>query len=315
MGSLGIRALTGFVFALGIATLLACAGGRGSEGPTEPQIIDTHTHFWDPGRPIPPGRPKPVPFSNGRTVLPNEYVTAARKAGISGTVVVEASGWVEDNEWVLGEARKNPIIIGVIGNLNEVLGTPRFAEVLDKLSADPIFRGIRLSKAEDLARPEWQENLGFLARKGLTADLNAGGIAALETVAAHASRFPTLKIVLDHAAYIDFGKPPTSEWIRAFEHAAAAPNVYCKVSRFQEQAGAKPAPSDPGHYRATLDVLWRVFGEDRLLFGSNWPLSESAGSLRDAVAIMKAYFDQKGAEAPRKFFSGNAKSVYGWVER
>ena len=279
------------------------------------EVIDTHTHFWDAGRPAPPGRPKAVPFSNGRTVLPEEYAAAAARAGITGTVVVEASGWVEDNVWLLEQARRNPVIVGVVGNLSEVMGTPRFAETLARLSADPLFRGVRLQKAEDLARPDWQEDLKALAAKGLAVDLNAGGVAALDVVAANAGRFPTLKIVLDHAAYIDFCKPPPEDWIRAFERAAAAPNVSCKVSRFQEQAGRKPAPASIEPYRAVLDLLWRVFGEDRLIFGSNWPLSESAGPLPDAVAVMKPYFDAKGASAARKFFSGNAKTVYGWVAR
>jgi L-fuconolactonase len=155
----------------------------------------------------------------------------------------------------------------------------------------------------------------LLAARGLAVDLNAGGVAALDAVAAHAGRFPALKIVLDHSAYIDFGKPPGADWIRAFERAASAPNVYCKVSRFQEQAGPKPAPTAVDSYRPVLDLLWRVFGEDRLIFGSNWPLSESAGSLPDAVALMKAYFESKGAAASLKFFAGNAKTVYGWSPR
>lgn len=286
--------------------LMACSGS---------EIIDTHTHFWDVERPVPPGRRKPVPFSNGRSVLPPEYELAAAKAGITGTVVVEASPWLEDNEWVLDQARRSSVIVGLIGNLNEVLGTPRFNEALARLSADPLFLGIRLGRAEDLGRPEWQEQLRTLEARGLTVDLNAGGIAALEAAAAGAARFPNLRIVLDHSAYVDFGKAPAADWVRAFERAAAVPNLYCKVSRFQEQAGATPAPATVDPYRPVLDVLWRTFGEDRLLFGSNWPLSEKAGSLTDAVAIMKAYFAEKGDSASKKFFFQNAKTVYRWRDR
>jgi L-fuconolactonase len=295
---------------LRIRILLLLLGLGACAGPDA--VLDTHTHFWDVARPAPPGRSKPVSFSNGRSVLPAEYVAAAACAGITGTVVVEASPWVEDNEWVLDQAHRNPVIVGVVGNLSEVLGTPRFDAVFATLSADPLFRGIRLGRAEDLLRPEWREHLEALAAKGLAVDLNAGGVAALEAAAAGAARFPTLKIVLDHAAYLDFGKPPAAEWVRAFERAAAAPNLYCKVSRFQEQAGVKPAPSTVQAYRPVLDLLWRTFGEDRLIFGSNWPLSESAGSLADAVSIMKAYFSEKGTAATRKFFALNASSVYFW---
>lgn len=291
-----------------LALLLAgCAGDL--------QIIDTHTHFWDPSRPIPPGRGKAVPFSNGKTVLPEDYARAAKAAGISGTVVVEASGWVEDNEWVLALARRDPVIVGVIGNLNEVLGTPRFAGVFAALSSDPLFRGIRLGRAEDLARPDWKEHLEAFAERGLAVDLNAAGAKAVATAAENAKLFPRLNIVLDHAGYVDFGRPPGEDWVRAFRMAASRPNVYCKVSRFQEQAGARPAPRDVEPYRTVLDLLWSTFGEDRLIFGSNWPLSESAGSLADAVDLLKAYLRDKGPEAVDKVFFRNSRAVYGWRER
>lgn len=287
--------------------LAGCAG--------DPAVIDAHTHFWDPARPVPPGRGKAVPFSNGKTVLPDDYARAAKAAGVSGTVVVEASGWVEDNAWVLELARRDPIIVGVIGNLNEVLGTPRFPGVFASLAADPLFRGIRLSRAEDLARPDWKEHLEALAEKGLAVDLNAAGAKAVATAAEYARLFPRLKIVLDHAGYVDFGRAPGEDWVLAFKKAAAEPNLYCKVSRFQEQAGARPAPREVGHYREVLDLLWATFGEDRLIFGSNWPLSESAGSLTEAVDLLKAYLRDKGPQAVDKVFAHNSRAVYGWRKR
>src|SRR6185295_16167563 len=91
----------GKIAIIGLALGWGCTATHPGQGDAPYRVIDTHTHFWDLGRPIPPGRPTAVPFSNGRTVLPDEYVKSAKVAGISGTVVVEASGWVEDNEWVL----------------------------------------------------------------------------------------------------------------------------------------------------------------------------------------------------------------------
>lgn len=294
---------------------LSCAAPEPREGPGIQTIIDTHTHFWDPTRAVPPGRTKAVPFSNGKAVLPGDYIGPAKSAGVTGTVVVEASGWLEDNEWVLEVARSNPIILGVVGNLNEVLGTPRFDAAFAKLCENPLFRGIRLARAEDLARPEWQSHLQALADKGLTVDLNAHGPAALRAAAANAALFPNLKIVLDHAAYIDFKGDPRPEWATAIQAASRAPNVYCKVSRFQEQAGARPAPVDLGPYRPVMNLLWDAFGEDRLLFGSNWPLSDSAGSLSDAVGIAREFVRSKGGRAEEKFFHHNAARVYGLKAR
>lgn len=295
--------------------LASCVASEARREIDADSIIDTHTHFWNPERAIPPGRTKAVPFSNGKVVLPDDYLTPAKSAGVTGTVVVEASSWLEDNEWVLELARSQPVILGVIGNLNEVLGTPRFDAAFAKLSQNPLFRGIRLARAEDLARPEWRSHLQALSDRGLTVDLNANGPAALRAAATGALLFPKLKIVLDHAAYIEFKGAPRPEWAEAIRAAAAVPNLYCKVSRFQEQAGIKPAPIDVEPYRSVLDLLWNEFGEDRVFFGSNWPLSESAGSLTDAVRIARAYVGSKGREALDKFFHRNAVHVYGLKAR
>ena len=65
------------------------------------QVIDTHTHFYDPSR------TQGVPWPNKdddflyRTVLPNEYKAMTMPLGVRGTVVVEASKWFEDNLWIL----------------------------------------------------------------------------------------------------------------------------------------------------------------------------------------------------------------------
>jgi len=295
------------------------SAGRG-DGAALPAglIIDTHTHYWDTMRAPPPGRTMAVPFSNGKTVLPDDYKKVAAVAGISGAMLIEASGWVEDNEWALELAGKNPILVGVIGNLGEVMGTAKFQAVFDKLSADPLYRGVRLGAADDLAKAAWKGDLTMLADKGLAVDVNANGAAAVNAVAMNAKIIPTLKIVLDHAGYMPFTVEPTADWIAAMDAAAASPNVFCKVSRFQEQAATKAAPMAPTDveaYRKVLDLLWTKFGADRLMFGSNWPLSDSAGTVTDAVKIMKAYFDAKGADASAKFFARNSKAVYKWVER
>src|SRR5262245_38447970 len=86
-------------------------------------ILDTHTHFYDTARPHPPGRDRPVPWpppSEGpvlyRPVLPAEYVKMVAPLGFKGTVVVEASEWLEDNQWLLDLAVRNPVIVGIVGN-------------------------------------------------------------------------------------------------------------------------------------------------------------------------------------------------------
>ena len=88
-------------------------------------IIDTHTHFYDPTRPE--GVPWPPPDNEllYRTVLPEHFKAEASPHGVTGTVVVEAACTVEDNQWILDMADRDPVIVGYVGRLES--GTPQFA--------------------------------------------------------------------------------------------------------------------------------------------------------------------------------------------
>ena len=95
----------------------------------------------------------------------------------------------------------------------------------------------------------------------------------------------------------------------------AQPSVYMKVSALIEQSTVRPVPVDLAFYRPILDALWQAFGEDKLIFGSNWPVLERAGAFEPALEIVKGYFAEKGQEASEKYFWRNAKAVYKWLER
>lgn len=97
--------------------------------------------------------------------------------------------------------------------------------------------------------------------------------------------------------------------------AAASPQVYCKVSALAELAAVQPAPTDPGYYRPTLDALWRAFGPDRLVFGSNWPVSDRAAPFAAVVAVVRQYFEGKGRAAADGYWLGNARRAYRFADR
>ena len=104
-------------------------------------IIDTHTHFYDPNRPH--GVPWP-PEDNEllyRTVLPEHHRSLSGSEGVTGTVVVEASAWLEDNQWILDLAAEDPWIVGLVGHVDP--NRAEFRDEIGRLSANPLFRGIR----------------------------------------------------------------------------------------------------------------------------------------------------------------------------
>jgi hypothetical protein len=109
----------------GCASALRAAPGRTATVTDGLTVIDTHTHFYDPSRPE--GVPWPPPNEKRlyRTTLPKDYLALPVPRPVAGTVVVEASPWVEDNQWVLDLAAKEPFIVGLVGNLP--VGTKPFA--------------------------------------------------------------------------------------------------------------------------------------------------------------------------------------------
>src|SRR5215467_10014461 len=103
-------------------------------------IIDTHTHFYDPTRAQGVPWPEPGDEVLYRRVLPEDYKRLAVPEGVTGTVVVEASQWLEDNQWILDLAAREPFIVGFVGNLQP--GAQDYAASLDRFAANPLFRGI-----------------------------------------------------------------------------------------------------------------------------------------------------------------------------
>ena len=278
-------------------------------------IIDTHVHFYDTTRPG--GVPWP-PEDNAllyRPVLPHHFVERTEKMGVAGTVVVEASQLVEDNQWILYLAADNPCIVGFVGRLNPQ--TEDFEKNLDLFSANPLYRGIRLGlqrgslEDQDALMPQLQK----LADRDLQLDLMTNS-KQLPINAVIAEQIPDLRIVIDHVAHVEVtGEAPDPEWVQGIQTIAKYSNVYCKVSGMVERAAQQPAPDDPAYYVPTLDVLWHAFGEDRLVYGSNWLVCERAAPYETVLSIVTHYIENKGPEAMEKFFWKNSKAAYKWIDR
>ena len=278
-------------------------------------IIDTHTHFYDPERPEGVPWPNPEDKLLYRRVLPEHYKALARPEGVTGTVVVEASRWVEDNQWILDLAADEPFIVGLVGHLD--IGTPQFEQHIEHYAANSLFRGIRLGggAVKQAVRDGDFSDLERLAAKDLELDvlLNADGLAGVAEIA---RRIPSLRIVINHVAHVRIdGNAPDAVWVEAIKGVAAHENVFMKVSGLVENTRQTPAPKHLDYYRPTLDTLWDAFGENRLIYGSNWPVSERFADYAAVQRIVFAYFNEKGSVAADKYFWKNAKVAYKWVTR
>ena len=275
--------------------------------------IDAHTHFYDPTRPqgVPwPGKGDKELY---RRVLPPELRELTRKQNVGGTIAVEASAWLDDNQWLLDLAVREPFVVGVVGNLDP--NKDGFADHFKKFAKDPLYRGIRINHgdlAKGLESKAYVKNLGLIGELDRELDVN-GGPAMPADVARLAKALPELRIVINHAANLPIdGKPVPAAWLAGMKSAAEGKHVFCKVSALGEATGRskKDAPAEVDFYRPVLDSLWDVFGEDRLIFGSNWPVSDRAAQLSRLFDVVHTYFKAKGKTALAKFLRDNAVTAY-----
>ncbi len=281
------------------------------------RIVDTHTHFYDPSRKE--GVPWPAKGSSlYRTVLPKDWLAVAVPHGVTETVVVEASGWLEDNQWILDLAKENKSIVGFVGHLNPE--DADFPAQVKRFAANPIFRGIRIggNVARYRDMPDFQRGIKLLADMGLELDIN-GPPAIHEATAQMAQAVPDLRIVVNHVGSAGDAAMLSKEWHSGMAALGRQPNVFCKVSALTEQSAQSgrqygSSPRDVSWYEPILDHCWECFGENRLIYGSNWPVCEKGGSYSDQFVIVSQYFAGRGRAAVEKYFRGNALAAYRWPD-
>lgn len=302
-----------------IKTTTAAALGTvtaGAQQAPATRIIDTHTHFYDPTRPQ--GVPWPGKGTKlYRKVLPADWQAVANPHGVKETVVVEASQWVEDNQWILDLAAREKCIVGFVGNLDP--NDAQFEANLKRFAENRIFRGIRWRG--DLVRIDANKDkvlhgAKLLAERSLALDLN-GGADMLVHAAELAGAVPDLRIVINHLGAPGDPRAIKPEWKENIKTVAARKNVFMKVSALVEQVkGAEgKAPDDVEFYRPILDPLWESFGPDRLIYGSNWPVSDRGAPYAAVFKIVRDYFAGKGAAESEKYFWKNSLSAYAWTGR
>lgn len=283
-------------------------------------IIDTHIHLFDPTRP----EGVPWPDKNNdvlyKPALPDRYRKIAAPLGVVGAIEVEASPLVEDNQWILNIAAKDKMIVGMVGDLEP--GKPDFRKHFDRLHRNPLFLGIRCGNlwgrdlSADMSNPQFISDLKIMADAGLEMDTANPTPALIASILRLTDQIPHLRIVVDHLLQPD---PPTDPAVRKSYQAdlrelGKRPDVYAKVSEVLRRVDGR-VPEDLNFYRASLDELWEYFGQDRLMYGSDWPNSDIWAPYPKALQVAQEYFAAKGPGVAEKIFWKNSIAAYRWVHR
>jgi L-fuconolactonase len=293
--------LSGGVALLGASTLRAAV----------PQAVDTHIHLYDPTRPqgVPwPAKTDPLLY---RPTLPQRFKAVAGPLGVTRAVVIEASAWVQDNQWLLDLAKENPVIVALVGHLEPA--AENFAANLARFAKDPLFRGIRVngnSIVSGITRQAFVQDLERVADAGLMMDA-IGSAAMIPALQRLTGKIPKLRIAIDHMP----GEPTGWQNSRAaLLELAKQPQVYCKVSGVLKRVDGKVS-EHPNAYKPALDEVWEAFGPDRVMYGSNWPVSDHMAPYETVLSVVQRYVSTRAATDADKFFNINSKKCYRWIDR
>jgi L-fuconolactonase len=239
--------------------------------------IDSHQHFWNFNRMnyTWPTENEPSIFRN---IVPPELEPLLKKTGIDKTVIVQAKDAYEETDYLLELAEQYEWVAGIVGWISLI--NPAEAEkMLDKYTKNPYFKGVRHLIHEE-ENPDWIvqdqviEGLKVLAAYQIPYDFVAIFPKHLKHVPTIAEQVPNLKIVIDHLAKAPIKEKGMEPWLSEMKDAARYPQVYAKVSGLNTAANSDWSADDLKPY---IDACFEIFGADRLMFGSDWPVANLAG--------------------------------------
>lgn len=276
-------------------------------------IIDAHHHLWDRSRAEYPWLGPHLPALD-RDVTFEELERQLDDAGVDRTVLVQAADNDEDTDYMLEQAAAHPRIAAVVAWIP--LDRPeRAATRLQELRRHPAFRGIRHGinnepDADWILRPEVADGLRLLEDADIPFDLVSVRRRHLALVPELVERHPRLRIVIDHLSKPPIRREDREPWWTNIARAAAAPTVWAKLS------GLMPANDRLDEWgtddlRPFVDHAMELFGPDRLMWGSDWPIIDLAGGYQRALDAMREIAAEWTPAERSAVFGGTAARFYG----
>jgi L-fuconolactonase len=275
-------------------------------------IVDAHFHVWDPVKRRHDWLQGAPPELRRRFDI-DEFATIARARGVVASVVVEAVDTRQETQDLVEVAGANTLVAGVVGWVDLAA-----ADVADAIAAcrhgpgGEVLVGARhLVQSEPdprwLERSEVIRGLKALAAAGLTYDLLvrprelASALVAVDAV--EGGRF-----VLDHGAKPEIAAGITEPWSSMVGEFARRPHVTCKLSGLVTEARHPWRAADMAPY---IDRLVEVFGPERLMFGSDWPVCTAAASYAEVVDLATSLLAERlGPAEPTMVMTANAVETY-----
>lgn len=283
------------------------------DSPPTPRRIDSHHHFWNPATRDYPWMPAELKHPYG----PESLQPLLDAAGIDGTVLVQTVGEVQETREFLAIADATPAIEGVVGWVD--LTDPQTPQTLQDLINGPhgtYLVGIR-HQVHDENDPGWllqevvQSNLEAIAAAGLVYDLLVRP-AQLPAAITVARDFPHMKFVVDHIAKPPIASGEIEPWSALMHEFAGLQHVACKLSGMVTETNPDGWTADD--LVPYVGEVFNIFGPDRLMFGSDWPVCTLAASYQEVVDSTRAALTTLDVLTPENdaaIFGNTATTWYG----
>jgi len=292
-------------------------------------IIDAHQHFWDlDANYLPWLRDEPpIAFRYGdysalkRNYLPQDYRRDAQELDLVGSVFVETE-WdrrdpVGETRWVQDIARQSGLPSVMV--CHAAFHQDDATEILSRQASFSFVRGVRhkpraapsprameKGHAGSMSDPNWRRGYALLARHGLTFDLQTPWWHLPEAAILNCD-FPQIPIILNHTGLPrDRSDEELAGWRKAMTDFAAAPNVAVKISGLGEPGRAWTLERNR---QVILDTI-AIFGEDRCMFASNFPVDSLVGSMATIYSGFAEATKTLGRDVQIKLFGANARRIY-----
>ncbi|MDT0644848.1 amidohydrolase family protein [Zunongwangia sp. F363] len=268
--------------------------------------IDAHQHFWDYNS-------ERYGWIEDKAIqkdfAPEDLKPLLDLHGFDGCIAVQADQSEEETRFLLNLAAEHNFIKGVVGWLD--LSAENIEEKLAQYAKNKSFKGLRYTVYDEwgefMVDRRFQNGISKLSKFGLVYEILVFPYqlkGAIELV----NRFPEQRFVLNHMGKPEIFENASEDWKEGIRSLAQNKNVYCKISGLLSAAGKREWGLQD--FYPFLDFVFENFSEDKIIFGSDWPVSLSGGSYAQAVDVIENYLSAQDENLLRKVFGENAKKFY-----
>lgn len=275
--------------------------------------VDAHQHFWRLAQPAPFNyvwldAPQNAPIR--RDYLPEHLKPHLQAVGVERSVFIQTQHNLAENRWALELAEQNAFIAGVVGWVD--LASDACEEQLLEFAEHPKFVGVRHVTQDEpddnfIVRDDVLRGLKVLEKQAVPFDL-LFYVQHLRHVPALASQLPELPMVIDHLAKPHIKDHRLDDWLPHFKAAANFANVYCKLSGMITEADWQLWT--PADFKPYVQAALELFGPARLMFGSDWPVCELAGSYEQVYEALNEALGPLSPHERAAIFGGTTKCFY-----